>query len=200
MDPPCRLAPHFSTSTATTSGREVAGRRSPHWSGFSPRSASPPPPSVPPSPAWSVRAGCYRVRAGEGAGYQLSIKAVQRLDEAAARIYRTRRAGWDGKFDLVVLTLPQQRSVRARITSTLSYLGYGSLDPSIWVAPRPADQVDLLLKESGIPYERFSASHTAGTSGAAALVGQAWDLDALDMAYREFVAETALVAGRRRQR
>jgi phenylacetic acid degradation operon negative regulatory protein len=129
------------------------------------------------------------VRARDGAGYQLSIKAVQRLDEAAARIYRTRRATWDGQFDLVVLTLPQRRSVRSRISGTLSYLGYGSLDPSTWVAPRPAEQVDLLLKEAGVPYERFSASHTAGTTGAAALVGRAWDLDALDLAYREFVAE-----------
>jgi phenylacetic acid degradation operon negative regulatory protein len=129
------------------------------------------------------------MRVSDGAGYQLTVKAVQRLDEAAGRIYRTRRATWDGRFDLIVLSLPPRRSDRTKITDTLSYLGYGSLDGSTWVAPRPADQADLLLAEAGIPYERFTAAHTAGALGAAALVGRAWDLDALTLAYRQFVAE-----------
>jgi phenylacetic acid degradation operon negative regulatory protein len=129
------------------------------------------------------------LRMSEGAGYQLTVKAVQRLDDASARIYRTRRASWDGRFDLIVATLPQRRTERVRISDTLSYLGYGRLDGATWVAARPADQADLLLTEAGIPYERFSATHTAGTSGAAALVGRAWDLDALTLAYRRFVAE-----------
>jgi phenylacetic acid degradation operon negative regulatory protein len=71
----------------------------------------------------------------------------------------------------------------------LSYLGYGNLDTTTWVAPRPSDQLDVVLEEAGVAYDRFSATHTAGTLGAAALVGRAWDLDALDLAYRQFVAE-----------
>src|SRR5882672_12236301 len=43
------------------------------------------------------------VRLADGPGYQLTVRAVHRLDEAAARIYRTGRAGWDGTFDLLVL-------------------------------------------------------------------------------------------------
>jgi phenylacetic acid degradation operon negative regulatory protein len=37
------------------------------------------------------------VRLAAGPGYQLSVKAVHRLDEAAARIYRTPRPQWDGR-------------------------------------------------------------------------------------------------------
>jgi phenylacetic acid degradation operon negative regulatory protein len=129
------------------------------------------------------------VRVGGGSGYQLTVKAVHRLDEAAGRIYRTSRPGWDGRFDLVVLTPPERRSDRARLQATLAYLGYGSLDPATWVAPRPAEEVDTLLKELGTPFERFTASHAAGTTGAAALVRRAWDLDALAGAYQRFVAE-----------
>lgn len=129
------------------------------------------------------------IRVADGAGYQLTVRAVQRLDEAAGRIYRTTRTTWDGRFDLLVLTLPQPRADRTRLTDTLSYLGYGCLDDTTWVAPRPAEQIDLLLTDAGISYERFSAAHTAGTPGAAALVGRAWDLDALAEAYRQFVAE-----------
>ena len=127
------------------------------------------------------------VRLAGGPGYQLSVRAVHRLDEAAARIYRTGRPSWDGRFDLVVMTPPEKRTERARITQTLSYLGYGRLDPATWVAPRAADEVDSLLKEAGISFERFTATHAAGTSGAAALVRRAWDLAALADAYGRFV-------------
>ena len=45
------------------------------------------------------------VRVAGGPGYSLSGKALHRLDEAAARIYRTGRPSWDGRFDLLVMTL-----------------------------------------------------------------------------------------------
>lgn len=129
------------------------------------------------------------VRLEGGAGYQLTVRAVHRLDDAAARIYRTATPAWDGHFDLIVLSQPERRSDRARVGATLAYLGYGRLDPATWVAPRPSDEVDGLLKESGVAFERFTASHTAGTTGAAALVRRAWDLDAIADAYRRFVSD-----------
>src|SRR5258705_11629072 len=70
------------------------------------------------------------VRVAGGPGYQLSVRAVHRLDEAAARIYRTGRPSWDGRFDLVVMTPPERRPERARVTTTPSYLGDGRLDPA----------------------------------------------------------------------
>jgi phenylacetic acid degradation operon negative regulatory protein len=129
------------------------------------------------------------VRLDGAPGYQLTVKAVRRLDEAAARIYRADRPGWDGNFDLLVLTPPRRRSDRTRVTATLSFLGYGRLDSATWVAPRPADEVDTLLREAGVPFERFTATHTAGTSAAVALVRRAWDLRALAAAYEQFMAD-----------
>lgn len=136
------------------------------------------------------------VRIEGGPGYQLSVRAVHRLDEALARVYRTGRPSWDGRFDLVVMTAPERRSERTRIAGTLSLLGYGRIDPSTWVSVRASDEVDTLLKEAGIPFERFTATHAAGTSGAAALVRRAWDLAELAAAYDEFVAnqEPAMAA------
>jgi phenylacetic acid degradation operon negative regulatory protein len=129
------------------------------------------------------------LRLAGGPGYQLTVKAVHRLDDAAARIYRTARPAWDGKFDLIVLTPPAGRAPRARLAATLAYLGYGSLDPATWVAPRPAEDAEDLLKEAGVPFERFTARHAGGTTGAAALVRRAWDLRALGEAYERFVAD-----------
>ena len=129
------------------------------------------------------------LRLAGGPGYQLTVRAVHRLDDAAARIYRTARPSWDGQFDLIVLTPPAERAPRTRLAATLAYLGYGSLDPGTWVAPRQADDTEELLKEAGVPFERFTARHAGGTTGAAALVRRAWDLRALGEAYERFVAE-----------
>ena len=135
-----------------------------------------------------VRQGwLHPARMPTGPGYALTGKATRRLDEAAARIYRTGRREWDGHFDLVVLDLPQHRAERSRLTANLAFLGYGAIDGSTWVAPRTGDEVDALLSEAGVRYERFRASHAAGTDGAAALVRRAWDLGEIGAAYEDFV-------------
>src|ERR687896_457375 len=62
------------------------------------------PPAVRTAVSRMVRQGWLRpVRLTSGPGYLLTPKAAHRLDEAATRIYRTTRAGWDGRFDLVLL-------------------------------------------------------------------------------------------------
>jgi phenylacetic acid degradation operon negative regulatory protein len=135
------------------------------------------------------------LRMDTGPGYLLTPKAGRRLDEAAARIYRTGRVGWDGRFDLVVIGGPVSRRDRQRLADNLAFLGYGSLDDRTWVATRPAQDVDLVLHETGVAYERFAASHAAGTPGAVSLVRRAWDLAAIGEAYDQFVSELRPVVG-----
>lgn len=135
------------------------------------------------------------VRLEAGPGYGLTPKAVRRLDEAAARIYRTGKNSWNGRFDLIVLDLPKSRPARARIGASLAFLGYGHIGDRAWVSPRVNHEVDALLAEAGVRYDRFSATHAAGTDGASALVERAWDLPTLAAAYQEFVTSlTPLVS------
>jgi phenylacetic acid degradation operon negative regulatory protein len=137
-----------------------------------------------------VRQGwLHPLRLPTGPGYAITPKAARRLDEAATRIYRTGRGGWDGRFDLVVVHPPVSRRDRQRLAATLTYLGYGSLDQQTWIAPRPGEGVDDVLAEAGVRHERFAAAPTGGTAGAAALVRRAWDLTAVAEAYERFVAE-----------
>jgi phenylacetic acid degradation operon negative regulatory protein len=124
-----------------------------------------------------------------GPGYALTPKAARRLDEAAGRIYRTNRVTWNARFDLIVLDPPVSRPARARLSANLAYLGYGNIGDRAWLAPRSSQEVDGLLAEAGVRYDRFTASHSAGTDGAASLVERAWDLPALARAYEKFVAE-----------
>jgi phenylacetic acid degradation operon negative regulatory protein len=135
-----------------------------------------------------VRQGWLRsVRLSTGPGYQLTEMATRRLDEAARRIYRIGRQPWDGRFDLVVIEPPTARAERTKVAANLSFLGYGALDAGTWVAPRPADELPRLLDELGVRHERFSADHTGGIPGAAALVRRAWQLDEIAGAYEGFV-------------
>jgi phenylacetic acid degradation operon negative regulatory protein len=137
-----------------------------------------------------VRQGwLFPARLSTGPGYSLSPKAGRRLDEAAARIYRTGKIGWDGRFDLIVLRPPTARRDRQRLDTNLAFLGYGTLDEQTWVAARPGEDVDALLTEAGVRFERFAAAHVAGTPGAMAVVRRAWDLDEIGQAYQRFVAE-----------
>jgi phenylacetic acid degradation operon negative regulatory protein len=129
------------------------------------------------------------LRLAGGPGYLITPKAARRLDQAAARIYRTAKIGWDGRFDLIVLQAPTARRERQRLGTSLAYLGYGTLDEQTWLATRTGEEVDGLLTEAGVRYERFAAAHAAGTPGAMALVRRAWDLGEIGEAYERFVAE-----------
>ncbi|MBY8871636.1 PaaX family transcriptional regulator [Micromonospora sp. PLK6-60] len=148
------------------------------------------PPAVRTAVSRMVRQGWLDpLRLASGPGYSITPKAARRLDEAAARIYRTGRVSWDGRFDLLVLQAPTTRRERQRLAANLSYLGYGTLDEQTWVATRPGEDVDLLLTEAGVRYERFNAAHHAGTAGAMGVVRRAWDLAEIGQAYERFVAE-----------
>jgi phenylacetic acid degradation operon negative regulatory protein len=154
------------------------------------------PPAVRTAVSRMVRQGwLHPLRLTTGPGYLLTPKAVRRLDEAAGRVYRTGRVAWDGRFDLVLVRTPVGRRERQRLGAALSYLGYGNLDEQTWVAPRAADDVDATLVEAGLDYERFTATHAAGTPGAASVVRRAWDLDEIGEAYHRFVDEQRTVVG-----
>jgi phenylacetic acid degradation operon negative regulatory protein len=129
------------------------------------------------------------LRLDTGPGYLLTPKALRRLDEAAARIYRTGKAGWDGRFDLILITAPVSRRERQRLAANLTFLGYGVLDERTWLGTRAAQDVDVLLAEAGVAYERFTASHAAGGQGEENLVRRAWDLTEIGAAYDRFVDE-----------
>jgi phenylacetic acid degradation operon negative regulatory protein len=121
-------------------------------------------------------------------GYALTPRATRRLDDAAARIYRTRSPAWDGSWHLLAVTQPAGRSARDRVRAGLSYLGYGPLDDTTWLAPRAAGELDGLLAAEGTRAERFTATHDGDS---AMLIARAWDLEGLARSYLRFLDEAA---------
>ena len=102
------------------------------------------------------------VRLPGGAGYALTPRAVRRLDDASARIYRTQDAPWDGSWHLVVTTLPTERSRRDRLRAGLTFLGFAQLDDATWLGPHWSSEVDELLESEGVRAERFVARPRRG--------------------------------------
>ncbi len=148
-------------------------------------------PAVRTSISRMVRQGWLRsVRLPSGPGYALTEQARSRLDEAAARIYRTRDAAWSGCWDLLVLEPVGARTARDRVRSGLAYLGYAPLSDSTWISPWPSAEVGPLLAGERARFSRFAAQDGEPAERAA----RAWDLDALAASYRSWQEfATALV-------
>ena len=114
-----------------------------------------------------------------GRGYALTDRARHRLDDAAARIYRTRDARWDGAWDLLVLDPLTARSTRERIRSGLTFLGYAALSESTWISPFASAEAAELLASEQAGFARFRAQDDAPAERAR----HAWDLESLAKSY-----------------
>ncbi|MEQ7124037.1 PaaX family transcriptional regulator C-terminal domain-containing protein [Actinopolymorpha sp. B11F2] len=121
-----------------------------------------------------------------GTRYALTDRAVRRLDDAAVRIYRTRAAGWDGRWHLLVTSPVRARTARERLEAGLRFLGYARLAGTTWIAPRPSGEVEGLLAAAGVHADSFLAGEPTDPK---ALARRAWDLDALGAAYRDWLAD-----------
>ncbi len=127
-----------------------------------------------------VRQGWLRPeRLPAGRGYALTDRARHRLDDAAARIYRTRDASWEGSWDLLVLEPLSQRSARERVRTGLSFLGYAPLSDSTWISPFASPEVDALLAAECAGCARLRAADDDPVERAR----RAWDLETLAAAY-----------------
>lgn len=145
------------------------------------------PPAIRTAVSRMVRQDWLRpVRLTDGPGYALTKRAERRLDEAAARIYRTHPSTWDGRWHVLVLEELPTRGARDRLDSSLRLIGYGPLGPTTWVAPRPSGELADILAAERISGRSFHGEHDGDDADLAA---RAWDLDALGADYAGFVTE-----------
>lgn len=136
-------------------------------------------------------------RQGRRTRWRLSPAAERLLTEGAERIYGFRggQRAWDGRWLLVLARAPEtERSARHLLRTRLTWAGFGSPAPGVWISTHPdrAAEAERVLDEAGVRAEAqiFLAEHHGGGE-LSALVRQAWDLDAIDERYAEFLAEFA---------
>lgn len=133
-------------------------------------------------------------RSGRYAAYRLTDTGVERLEEAAARIYSLRAAEWDGRWHLLVCPAAGRTPQLAR---ELQWTGHGRLSPDVWVSPHPQGRrLERLLAANDLTASavRFDTVAAAGAAENQRIVTAAWDLTELRDAHATFIAQWDAVA------
>jgi phenylacetic acid degradation operon negative regulatory protein len=129
-------------------------------------------------------------RRGGVAGYALTPKAWQILEEGDRRILTAREpASLADGWVLVIFSVPEsQRDRRHQLRSQLGWLGFGSIASGAWIAPRRLrPEVESTLTRSGLIdfTERFDVSY-GGIEASRRLAEKCWDLPGLGRMYSRF--------------
>jgi len=140
-----------------------------------------------------------RVRSGRLVHYQLTPRCERLLIEGDGRIFTLGRlpAGV-GPWTVLWHQIPEDRRLeRTRLGRRLRFLGFGSVQDSVWLAPHDhSSEVVELLGELGV--EGFATVFVASVRegpGWPALVGRAWDLGGLEERYAAFCSEYSRYVG-----
>jgi phenylacetic acid degradation operon negative regulatory protein len=164
------------------------------------------PPAVRTAVSRMVRQGWLEpIRLDGQPGYALTSRARRRLDDAAARIYRTAPDGtpvgagsegpgaWDRHWHLCILREVPNARRREQLAGQLAFLGWAPLSDGAWVGLRNDAEVDQILGVEGIAADRFRAPVD---SGAVEFARRVWRLDELGSSYDAWLIEAkALVDG-----
>jgi phenylacetic acid degradation operon negative regulatory protein len=134
-------------------------------------------------------------RVGRRTSWHLTPAAERLLTEGTERIYgfSPGLTEWDGRWLLVLARVPEtDRAARHLLRTRLTWAGLGSPAPGVWISTGVGrvGEVEQALREAGVldGAHVFVAEHT-GHGDLAAMVGQAWDLTAVEDSYRAFLAE-----------
>jgi len=131
-------------------------------------------------------------RVGNKSYYSSTPKSIALLEEGAQRIFQPRSDLWDGRWYLLVYSIPEkERPLRHRLRKRLTWLGFGSLSNATWISPRDRRrEVEGVVNSLGIQghVEIFTAEHL-GFASDQELVERCWNLEELNRAYAAFIAQ-----------
>lgn len=130
-------------------------------------------------------------RVGSGSYYGLTARGHKLLEEGSERIYHPpRNKPWDGSWYLITYSIPEdRRRLRDRLRVRLMWLGCGPLTSGLWITPHNVrTEVEGIAISLGITghVEVFRAQHL-GFSEIDSLIGQCWDLPAVNARYAAFI-------------
>jgi phenylacetic acid degradation operon negative regulatory protein len=134
-----------------------------------------------------------RVRAGRLVHYRLTPRCERLLIEGDGRIFTLGRVpAGAGPWTVLWHQIPEDRRLeRTRLGRRLRFLGFGSVQDSVWVAPHDhSSEVADLLGELGVAeWGTVFVSNVHAGPGLPALVSRAWDLSGLEEGYEAFCSE-----------
>ena len=132
---------------------------------------------------------------GRRTRWHLTAAARQLLTEGAERIYSFTPGAenWGGRWLLVAARVPDgDRSARHIVRTRLSWAGFGSLSPGLWISAHPEREAEAarVLREAGLAGDaHLFVATRSGLADAGGMVRAAWDLAAIEREYERFIAE-----------
>ncbi|MGE7183481.1 phenylacetic acid degradation operon negative regulatory protein PaaX [Peribacillus simplex] len=127
---------------------------------------------------------------GNKSYYFLTDRGVQRMDEAANRIYKMKPNDWDGKWRVLMYTIPEdKRQLRDDFRKELIWSGFGSFSSGCWISPNDLEkQIHRLIEKYDInEYVDFFISEYKGPKENQSLVEKSWHLEEIENKYEEFI-------------
>lgn len=138
------------------------------------------------------RRGILVAERREGAaGYALSAQARAMLDEGDRRIFERYRATLDEGWVLAIFSVPEsERQKRHMLRSRLSWLGFGTVGPGVWIAPShlEGETRDVLQRHDLSTYVDLFHARYLGFHDVRQEASTWWDLEGLGRLYDEFHA------------
>ncbi len=132
-------------------------------------------------------------RIGRHTHWRLTEEARRRLGGAKKRAlaFEGCSADWDGRWLLLLASVPERdRAARHLLRSRLAWSGLGSPAPGVWVGTHASRQaeVERILRLAGMTdrAQLFVGEHV-GATPLETMVGQAWDIEALETEYERFL-------------
>jgi phenylacetic acid degradation operon negative regulatory protein len=131
-------------------------------------------------------------KSGRRTRWRLTGSATTLLTEGADRIYSFTgpAAQWDGHWLVVSARIPERdRSTRHSVGRKLSWAGFGSIAPGLWVSPhveRESEAV-LVLRAAGIADAHVFTATRRGLADVREMIRTAWDLAAVEEQYEHFL-------------
>lgn len=134
-------------------------------------------------------------KVGRRTRWRLTASAQKLLTEGAERIYSFTgpEENWDGRWLLVYARIPESdRRARHVVRSRLTWAGFGSLGGGLWISPHPDREAEAtgVLREAGVAADaHVFVARRSGLAEVQVMVASAWDLDAIEDRYQEFIEE-----------
>jgi phenylacetic acid degradation operon negative regulatory protein len=132
-------------------------------------------------------------RVGRSVRWSLTPPGLQLLAEGAERIFTfgASTTPWDGVWLIVYVSVPEsKRRLRHKLRTKLSWAGFGSPGPGMWIAPSSAREAEAHSVIEGLGLQPGAMSFTArfaGVGSERAMVERAWDLEGVAAQYEAFI-------------
>ncbi|MEK4245810.1 MULTISPECIES: phenylacetic acid degradation operon negative regulatory protein PaaX [unclassified Psychrobacillus] len=129
-------------------------------------------------------------KVGNKSYYFLTKRGKLRMEEAANRIFKLMPNEWDGKWRILMYTIPEEkRQIRDELRKELLWSGFGSFSNGCWISPNNLDnEVEFLIEKYDInEYVDFFVSEYKGPKENKALVEKSWPLLEIEARYKEFI-------------